>query len=862
MLRLFLTHSLRYFARHPALTALNIVGIALGVTVFLSIQIINHSALESFRASVDIVAGKADLEIVGDGLRFDEEAYPVVAHHPDIAAATPTVEDVASLTDYPGEYLQILGIDIFSNAPLRTFELHDAQNQKPDVVGFLRDPKVIAVTRKLSQRLGLKISDPLRVETQRGTVTFHVGYILDFGEDAPGADEHLSVMDIANVQENFRHLGKLSRISALLRPGTNFDAVCADLRARLPANVIVQAPDRRNRQIERMLGAFQLNLTALSLISLLVGMFLIYNTVATAVVRRRHEIGVLRALGLSGFQVQILFMAEAQVLGAAGLALGLALGVGLAGQLVGAVSQTITSLYILTSIQNLFISPWAVLAAMGLCLGAVLLAAWFPAREAAQISPVEALSVGHLEEASARSTSRWLAIGVGLIALAALLARVSLTTGPAWLSFGAALFTLLGFAFFVPTMSRFFSCFVAALVRRWSPRHALTSAATIAHIAFGHFAQSLHRTSMAIASLVVALAMVVGISTMIFSFRTTVETWLTHSVQSDLAIGPAANLLLGNREFIRPEVEQIVAATPHVTYDSYRELRVQLHEQSVKLISTRLAITRDIEPFDFEQGHAADALDQAINHSSILVSQPFRRRFHLGLGDTLQLATPTGRRDFKIAGVYIDYTTEGGSILVDWQTYKKYWQDDAINGIGVYIDKHSGLTAEQLQKELRPKIAPYGDYLIKSNQELRDQVFRIFDQTFSVTYVLQTIGIIVSALGIFLSLTILVTERRREISILRAVGASRRQIEVLVLWEAGIIGLLGSLLGIVAGLVLAAILSFVINVSFFGWTISWATPWNFLLSLPPTVIIAALVAGYWPARQAAHLDIADGVKME
>lgn len=849
MLRLFLTHSLRYFARHPALTALNIVGIALGVTVFLSIQIINHSALESFRASVDIVAGKADLEIVGDGLRFDERAYPVVANDPDIAAATPTVEDVASLTDYPGEYLQLLGIDIFSNGPLRTFELHDAQNQKPDVVGFLRDPRVIALTRRLSTRLGLKIGDPLRVETQTGTEIFRVGYILDFGDDAPGADEHLSVMDIANVQENFRHVGKLSRISALLRPGADFNAVCARLRAELPPNVIVQAPDRHNRQIARMLGAFQLNLTALSLISLLVGMFLIYNTVATAVVRRRHEIGVLRALGLSGFQVQGLFMAEALVLGIAGCLIGLVLGVVMAGQLVGAVSQTITSLYILASIHDLFVSAWAVIGSMMLCLGAVLLAAWFPAREAAAISPVEALSIGHLEEQSARSTGRWLAIGAGLLVLAVLVARLSLTAGPAWLSFGAALFTLLGFAFFVPTLSVLFSTWI-------KPRSVL------AKIAFRHFAQSLHRTSMAIASLVVALAMVVGISTMIYSFRITVEEWLDRSVQSDLAIGPAANLLIGNREFIRPEVEQVVAATPHITYDSYRELRVQVRGQLVKLISTRLAVTRDIEPLDFVQGDSQSAQDEAIRHGAILVSQPFQRRFHLGLGDTITLATPTGRHDFKIAGVYIDYTTDGGSILVDWQTYRKFWQDDAINGIGIYIDKHSGLTAAQLQAELRPKIAPYGDYLIKSNQELRDQVFRIFDQTFSVTYLLQTIGIIISALGIFLSLTILVTERRREISILRAVGASRGQIEALVLWEAAIIGLLGSFLGIIAGLALAWILSFVINVSFFGWTISWATPWRFLLTLPVAVIAAALVAGYGPARQAAHLDIADGVKME
>lgn len=849
MLRLFLTHSLRYFARHPALTALNIVGIALGVTVFLSIQIVNHSALQSFRASVDIVAGKADLEVVGDGLRFDETVFPIVEANPDILAATPSVDDIGSLPDFPGEYLQILGIDIFSNAALRTFELHDAQARKPDVAAFLADPKVIALTRHLSQRLGLKIGDPLRVETQTGIETFHVGYILDFGEDAPGADEHLSVMDIANVQENFLHVGKLSRISAILRPGADFNAVCAALRARMPPGVIVQSPDRRNRQIERMIGAFQLNLTALSLIALLVGMFLIYNTVATAVVRRRHEIGVLRALGLSSLQVQGLFMAEALVLGIAGSLLGLMLGVLMAGQLVGAVSQTITSLYILASIHNLFISPWIVLAALALCLGAVLLAAWFPAREAALLTPVEALNVGHLEDQSARSTGRWLVIGFALLVLSALTAQLSLTTGPKWLSFGAALFSILAFAFCVPTVSRAFSCWV-------KPQNA------VARIAFGHFAQSLHRTSMAIASLVVALAMVVGISTMIFSFRTTVESWLNRSIQADLVIAPAENLIIGNRETIRPEVEQVVASLPHVTYDSFREIRVNLNGEQVKLATVRLAITRDIQRLSFEQGDSHRAFDLAIDEGQVLVSQPFRRRFHLGLGDTIHLDTPSGPRDFKIAGVYIDYTTEGGIILLDWQTYRKYWRDTSINGLALYVDKKSGLAPDQVRDALRPRLAPYGDYLVKSNQELREQIFRIFDQTFSVTYILQTIGIIISGLGIFLSLTILVTERRREISILRAIGASRAQIEAMVLWEAAIIGLLGSIIGLAAGLVLAWILSFVINIAFFGWTISWATPWGFLLSLPFLVIGAALVAGYGPARQAARLDIAAGVKME
>ncbi len=196
-------------------------------------------------------------------------------------------------------------------------------------------------------------------------------------------------------------------------------------------------------------------------------------------------------------------------------------------------------------------------------------------------------------------------------------------------------------------------------------------------------------------------------------------------------------------------MEQVVAQTPGVHYDSYRELRVRVNGQLVKLVSARLAVTRDIERLAFSQGDSHSAFDAAIQDGAILVSEPFFRRFHLGLGDSLTLATPTGRRDFKIAGVYIDYTTEGGVLLVDWQTYRKFWQDGQINGIGVYIDKGSGIKAADLERALRPKIAPYGDYLIKSNEELREQVFRIFDQTFSVTYLLQTIGIIVSGPGDF-----------------------------------------------------------------------------------------------------------------
>ena len=235
---------------------------------------------------------------------------------------------------------------------------------------------------------------------------FHIAYILDFGEDAPGADEHLSVMDIANVQENFRHLSESSRrISALLKPGADFNTVSSRAPGKkLPPDVIVQAPDRRNRQIEKMIGAFQLNLTALSLIALLVGMFLIYNTVATAVVRRRHEIGVLRALGTERTSGPISFYCGgACCLACSARCFGLILGVAHGGTTWLGRFHRRSRRFISSPASRIFLSRRGImLAALVLCLGAVILAAWFPAREAAAISPVEALSVGHLEEDRAR----------------------------------------------------------------------------------------------------------------------------------------------------------------------------------------------------------------------------------------------------------------------------------------------------------------------------------------------------------------------------------------------------------------------------------------------------------------------------
>lgn len=848
MIRIFLRHSLRYFSRHRTLTLLNVWGIALGVAVFISVQTVNYSALQSFRASVDLVAGRAQLEVAGDNERIDENIYTTVRDFPGIAAATPVVETVCLIPHFPGEYLQIVGIDLFSNEPFRTYQITANEKDSASSLDFIKQPRAIALTQKLARRLGVKLGESIILSTPTGPQPFTVGFLIEFNDDTPGADEHIAAMDIANVQQTFRLSGKLSRIDLRLQPGFDAAQVAEKLKLILPTSVLVQTPDRRSHQVEKMVGSFQLNLTALSLISLLVGMFLIYNTVATGVVRRRTEIGILRSLGLTPRQVQGLFLGEALLLGTIGLLLGIVLGVALASQLVGLASHNLTSLYILLSIQHIFVSPWSIAAAVVLALGAVLLATWHPAWEASQVRPVEALSFGHLRSKSVRHAPLWLGVGLILVAIAAVFDWVSLRFGPAWLSFLCALLTLLGFSLFVPQASL---CFVRLIKFRHPPFR----------VGVDHFRDSLHRNSITIAALVTALAMLVGISVMIFSFRKTVETWLSRSVTADVFIAPASSLILGHREVLRPEVENIARQTPGLlAYDSYRETRIRFRDDTVKMAAIHFDIVARFNSFQFMEGDSHLVFPEAARHDEVVVNESFSRKFHVQTGDSLPLNTPQGIHAFRVAAVFYDYTTEFGLILMDQGTYRKFWRDDSINSLALYAQP--GVTAASMQGWLRGQLSGLGEFLIYSNQDLRREVFRIFDQTFAITYVLQTIGLVISGLGIFLNLTILVAERQREMGILRAIGASRGQIMQIVLTEAALLAGVGSILGIAAGLSLAWILSNVINVAFYGWTIQWATPWDFLLGLIPAIMVTALFAGYWPARRAAEINIAQAVKAE
>ncbi len=870
--RLFYRHVVRHARQHKLLAALNVFSVALGVSVYLAIQIANHSANQSFAASIDLVAGKANLEVLAPSGSFDETLLPKLAEAPGVKAATPLVEGYATLPRYPGEYLQLLGVDIFTNRPFATFAIGEdagavGAGSELNLDHWLGDPRALAISDEFARAHGLKVGDPLALQINGREHVLTVRYLIRQADTAAGrGNSRIGALDIGWAQELLGKTGHLSSIQLLVEQPRDAAALAARLAKLVPADVTITPPGQRSGQVERMLASFELNLGALSLISLLVGMFLIYNTVAASVVRRRVETGILRALGATRGEVQSLFLGEALLFGVVGVILGIVGGMLLARFLLGReIARVISTLYLLVSVDRYYLTPLLIGSAFFFGLGSVLAAAWLPALEGARADPVASLSLGlgTTADKSRLHTGRWLLAGAGALALAVLCSVLALITGPAWVGFGSALFVLLGFAFTAPALTRAGAAIVNAglhATERASGQRGPAVAALLAvvRLAAQNLSRSLHRNAVIIAALMAAIAMTIGISVMIFAFRQTVEIWINRAIVADIFMTPAANETLGNGALFPPEVLAALRREPGIrAVDTVREIGVNIRGDRVSLA---VVDGEDRNRLAFVGGDAPVKLAAFHQPNRVLVSEPFAHRYHVQTGDRLPIPTPDGIIDFQIAGVYYDYARDAGIVAISRENFIGHWHDDRVMSVAIYLQNPAQL--EAIAARLRTKYNTHGEFLIFSNQAIRERVFEIFAQTFRITGVLRGIAVVVAVIGIFLTLTTLVTERARETGVMRAIGASRAQVQGMVLVESALIGGLASILGVAAGLALSVVLTYVINKAFFGWTIQFTVPWASVLLTPAWIIAAALVAGWLPAIRAGRVPIAGAVRAE
>jgi putative ABC transport system permease protein len=857
-MRLFHQFIIRPLAGEKIRTTTTIIGVALGIAVVIAIQLTNASSVRGFETALETVAGKTAIEIIGSGTGVDETRLPQLAWLREFGVISPVIEGTAALvTDDPGslsrrqmEAIRVLGVDILRDQPFRDYQLLELAGTDREVttqkfLEILTDERSIVITEKLSRRRNLQIGGEMRLMIGDRVLPFVVrGYLKDEGP-ARVLDGNFILMDIAAAQLAFDRLGRVDRVDVLLPDGADLDASLDTIASRLPPGLTAQRPSRRGEQVETMLAAFHANLTALSWIALVVGLFLVYNTITISVVARRQEIGTLRALGLTRRKVLWLFLGEAAALAAIGIVMGLGLARLLADAAVTLTASTVSTLYIAAAAATPDLTIGHVWMAIAIGLPLSLIAAAVPALEASRVPPTAAMRGHDTLEMRTHLGPRAMVMPLVVIAIAYGLALLPPIGRRPVFAYAASLALVIGAALLVPAIMFGLGRLSRAMLRRRLGVEGL--------LAHANLTSAIPRLSISVAALAVSLSMMVAIAVMIGSFRDTVVYWVGQTLRADLFIGPGVRPTIGSEQTVSPEVIATLGRHPEVlALDRFRNLDLVYDGNLAVLGAGSFDVVLQHGSLLFKSpANARDQLRNAIGQDAVLISEPFAMRYDKREGDMLELTTPDGPRAFRVAAVYYDYASDRGVVVMDHGTLRKYWGDLDPSGVAAYL--REGADPERVRAEMLAMLDEGHRAFIYSNRTLRAEILNVFDSTFAITYALELIAIVVAMLGVAGTLLTLVLERRRELSLLRLTGADRRQVRRMVIIEAALIGGVSQGIGLVVGFALSLVLIYVINVQSFGWTIQFHLPAAFLIQSSIAVVIATSIAGIYPARRAAHL---------
>jgi putative ABC transport system permease protein len=840
-LKLFYRLMVRPLLHEPVRLTLTILAIALGVAVVLAIELAGNAATGSFHSSMETLAGDNDLEVVASG-GVPDSVVATLYSQPAAFRISPRIEDFATITESQ-QTLPLIGLDLIAEGSRYISQASANVTAQPsddspaESLKRMQDSTSIWVGSSLGRNPGdqfqLLINDRTLFCTVRGVYP-----------DSNGNDSAI-LMDIAAAQKALNRFGRVDRILLKLPIGADLIASQERIQSVLPSGVDVRPQGTATNENRKMLAAFRWNLRLLSYIALVVGAFLIYNTISISVVRRRHEIGVVRALGGSRSAILGAFLGEASFLGLAGALTALPLGRLMAAGAVKLMALTVESLYVSSRPGSIGLTPNSVALAILIGVGVAVASALSPAREAMLVPPVDAMSHGRREYTAQMHKGRDLVIAVLLAAAAAFASQLPPVARKPLFGYLATLLVIVAAAYAIPALVDSLSSLTAQSLRKLLGVEGLLASRSLA--------ASLNRTSVLVAALSTAIAMMVSVGIMVGSFRQTVVTWMNGQLPADLYIRPAGSPAADRHPTLSPDLAEKIAALPGVaSVDRLRAYEITYDGMPVTLASMELTTLRSYRNSDFFSGRPAETvLAELRGANNIIVSEPFTNKHHVKTGDTIALSLGESRADFRITDVYPDYSAERGYILMDRETALRYLPDPIPSNLAIFLAPSANV--DNVRKAIL-QLATDRHLLIFSNRDLRAEAIRIFDRTFAITYALEAVAVFVAVMGIAGALLALVIDRRRELGLLRFLGASAQQIRKLILVEAGLLGLLANLVGSLLGYLLALILVFVINKQSFGWTIRFHWPVAILFSALTLVFLATLFAGLYPARVAVRLN--------
>lgn len=865
----------RHWRNAPVSSTLLVGIVALGVGVFFAVRLANRAAVASFQNFSDVLTAESDglimapagllPETVLSELRTAFDGAPV--HLIPVVESTATrprlsdSEAIGSRATYT-----LLGVDLIALQNLagrlpqqrRWFgqgidTVSPATNQagtmpaeSPELWALFRDPRSAFISEAQARREGLQVEDELPLIIQEHRVSVRVAGIIPSDPTRPQPPAHLIVFDLPTLQRLTDSVGRLSRVEFMVEEGPRRAERWSVLRHQLEKlshddhgapRWLVSSPAERRSSAEKMTRAFRLNLTILSLLALLVGLVLIFQALEGAVVRRRDEIAILRSLGVPPRDLRNAWLMEAALLGLIGGALGLALGwIGAQGA-VRLVSRTVNALYHASPAEAAALNAGEAALALVASIITCLLAGWLPANAAASIPPAQILS---RSQGTRPEGSKWLrhhgvtlaliGLGVGLC----LLPPVRFAGGGRFslAAYGAALVWVFAAGILGGTVLEMLALLLRKLGRR-SP---------IWRLALSHVRVPSSRHRLAVAGLVCAVAMTAGMAILVGSFEATMRGWISRTFQADLYVSSDGAQSASTENRISPPTWKAVAAHPAVARSQViQAARLQLPGGETMLVGGDLAFFREFARPAWLASPSDDSVfDPQRNATLALVSEAFSERFSLRRGDRVDLPTPAGLRPVTIAGIFSDYGNERGSLLVDRHHFASWFGDELASSLILVLQP--GSDVEAVRSELR---TAYPGMAVFTQSHLRTEALRIFRQTFSITYALELIGIVVSVVGLGFTLMSLLWERREELTTLRALGLRRSELAATAASEGLLTAVAGVGMGLVASVALGWLLIHRVNRQTFGWTLETYWPVGQLAGLAILVISAAVLTGWF-----------------
>ena len=855
MSKLLWLSSMRYLLNRPWQMALSVLGITLGVAIVVAIDLGNQSAKRAFSISGDAVVGKATHQIIGGPGGLPEHVYSTLRVDMGVKATAPVVEGYAYLRD--NRALRILGVDPFADSRFRPYtgggSYVGASNAPVRyTAALLAKPATALMSVETAASLALSAGDVIMPEIAGvGREITIVGLVTPHNDLSRESLRDLLIMDISTAQELTEFQGRLSRIDVIVPPGEQGE-LPERIRSALPPEAALVSAASSSETIEQLTASFDDNLFMISLLGLIVGGFLIYNTMTFSVVRRRPVIGALRALGVTRRQIFALVLGEALLIGLVSSVIGVLLGILIGRGILRIITQTISDLFFVVSIQDLTIPMWSLAKGGLLGVAATLLAAFVPALEATGVPAGKALSRSHLEARFKSVVPFTSGIGFSMIAVGA--ALIFLPGGALMLTFVGLAALVLGCAILTPACVVLFSRLLAPVLGKVFGAMGAMAARGIA--------ASLSRTAVAIAALAVAISITISIDTMVRSFRGTVEQWLDNSLSSDIYISPASLRSDGTNTGLAPRVLEDIRAIEGVeSVSTVRNARVHSPNGDVELLALGTRYDNFIRYNSFKEGSPALIWDDLQSGDAVAVSEPYAYHNDKDVGSTVRLSTSEGDRDFRIAGIYYDYRNSvNGRVMMSRSAYQRFWDDDRFSGIGV--NAADGVGLDDLSASIERAIGGDREVEIRSNAELKAAALAVFDRSFAITSVVRALSVSVAFVGVLSALMAMQMERSMEFGTLRAIGFTPRQVWLMFTSQTGLMGVIAGVLSVPLGLIEAAALIFVVNRRSFGWSMDMEIYPIVMLQAVVIAAAAALLASVYPAIVMSRASPAHALREE